>query len=92
MLCSQLSGAKQGCQMVYFQTKNPNLGKFWRVLQWKMLVYQDHLEHFPAIWYIYFMALWYMLWSFGIFSPFWYIYREKSGNPGGKALFREKSF
>jgi hypothetical protein len=25
--------------MVYFQTKNPNLGKFWRVLQWKMLVY-----------------------------------------------------
>jgi hypothetical protein len=25
------------CQMVYFQTKNPNLGKFWRVLQWKML-------------------------------------------------------
>jgi hypothetical protein len=26
----------QGCQMVCFQTKNPNLGKFWRVLQWKM--------------------------------------------------------
>jgi hypothetical protein len=23
---------KQGCQMVCFQTKNPNLGKFWRVL------------------------------------------------------------
>jgi hypothetical protein len=23
----------QGCQMVCFQTKNPNLGKFWRVLQ-----------------------------------------------------------
>jgi hypothetical protein len=30
---------KQGCQMVCFQTKNPNLGKFWRVLQWKILVY-----------------------------------------------------
>jgi hypothetical protein len=29
----------QGCQMVYFQTKNPKLGKFWRVLQWKMLAY-----------------------------------------------------
>jgi hypothetical protein len=29
----------QGCQMAYFQTKNPTLGKFWRVLQWKMLVY-----------------------------------------------------
>jgi hypothetical protein len=22
----------KGCQMVYFQTKNPNLGKFWRAL------------------------------------------------------------
>jgi hypothetical protein len=21
---------------VYFQTKKPNLGKFWKVLQWKM--------------------------------------------------------
>jgi hypothetical protein len=25
--------------MVYFQTKNSNLGKFWRALQWKMIVY-----------------------------------------------------
>jgi hypothetical protein len=23
----------QGCQMVYFHTRNPNLGKFWIVLQ-----------------------------------------------------------
>jgi hypothetical protein len=29
----------QGCQMVYFQTKKSNLGKFWRVLQWKISVY-----------------------------------------------------
>jgi hypothetical protein len=36
----------QGCQMVCFQTKNPNMGKFWRVLQWKMLV------HFMDIWSI----------------------------------------
>jgi hypothetical protein len=26
------SPQKQGCQMVYFRTKNPNLGKFWRAL------------------------------------------------------------
>jgi hypothetical protein len=32
------SCAKQGCQVVYFQTKNPNLGKFWRALEYKMLV------------------------------------------------------
>jgi hypothetical protein len=29
----------QGCQMVCFQDKNPNLGKFWRVLDWTMLMY-----------------------------------------------------
>jgi uncharacterized protein (DUF779 family) len=26
----------QGCQMVCFPTKNTNLGKFWRALDWKM--------------------------------------------------------
>jgi hypothetical protein len=25
--------------MVYFQTKNPELGKFWRALDWKILIY-----------------------------------------------------
>jgi hypothetical protein len=67
----------QGCQMVYFQTKNHNLSKFWRVLQWKMLVFCT--------------ALWSILRLFGIvcghlvhFIVFWYIsfllYHEKSGN------------
>jgi hypothetical protein len=46
-------GFNQGCQMVYFQTKNPNLGKLWRVLQWKMLLY--------------FMSIWYILLQIGIF-------------------------
>jgi hypothetical protein len=26
---SNEGGTYQGCQLVYFQTKNPNLGKFW---------------------------------------------------------------
>jgi hypothetical protein len=39
--------------MVCFQTKNPNLDKFWRVLLRKMLVY--------------FIDIWSILWSFGIF-------------------------
>jgi hypothetical protein len=43
----------QGCQMVCFQTRNPNLGKFWRVSQWKMMVY--------------FMETWSLLQSFVIF-------------------------
>jgi hypothetical protein len=46
-------GYKQGCQMVCFQNKNPNLGKFWRALEWKMLLY--------------FMVIWNILRSFGIF-------------------------
>jgi hypothetical protein len=29
---------EQGCQMVYFQTKIANLGKFWRALVSKRLV------------------------------------------------------
>jgi hypothetical protein len=29
---------QQGCQMVYFKTKNSNLGIFWRVLEWTMYI------------------------------------------------------
>jgi hypothetical protein len=69
--------------MAYFQTKNPNLGKFWRDLQLKKLVY--------------FKAIWYILLSFGIFCRhlihfivIWNIFfrfgmlvctKKKSGNP-----------
>jgi hypothetical protein len=35
-----------------FSYKNTNLGIFWRVLRWQMLVY--------------FMTIWYILWPFGI--------------------------
>jgi hypothetical protein len=43
----------QGCQMVCFQTKNPNLGKFWRALDWKKLIYFfGHLGYFMEIWEI----------------------------------------
>jgi hypothetical protein len=58
---------QQGCQMVCFQTKSTNLGKFWRALDWKM--------------FIYFMAIWNILWTFGIFFDhlvhfvfIWYIF------------------
>jgi hypothetical protein len=71
--------------MVCFQTKNTNLGKFWRALDWKM--------------YIYFMAIWKILRTLGIFydylvhfvfiwcifSGFGIMYQEKSGNPGQAA-------
>jgi hypothetical protein len=72
---------RQGCQMVYFQTKNPNLGKFWRALDWKLLLFYGHLEQFTVIWDIF--------WPFGTFcvhlvhfSGFGIMYHEKSGNSG----------
>jgi hypothetical protein len=43
-----------GCQMVCFQTKNPKLGKFWRVLRWWIVgLFYGHLVYFIAIWHIY---------------------------------------
>jgi hypothetical protein len=71
----------QGCQMACFLTQNPNLGKFWKALYWKM--------------FIHFMAIWNILWRFGIFYDnlvyfvfIWYIFsgfgvmhQEESGNP-----------
>jgi hypothetical protein len=50
---SRFATSNQVCQMVCFQTKNPNLGKFFRVLNWKMLIYifYDHLVHCVFIWY-----------------------------------------
>jgi hypothetical protein len=77
--------------MVYFQTKNPNLGKFLRALDWKMLIYfvdiwnslqtfvefYDHLVQFVLIWYI--------------FSAFGIMHAEKSGNHGAKVSESEKA-
>jgi hypothetical protein len=83
----------QGCQMFYFQTQNPNLGKFWKAFDTKMLIYfmdiwnilqtlgkfNDHLVHFVLIWYI--------------LSGFWYHAPRKYGNPGlyANGLFMKKN-
>jgi hypothetical protein len=77
---------QQGCQMVCFQTKNSNLGKFWRASEWKMLLH--------------FMIIWNILWPFGImygslveFVVIWYIFpilvcldQEQSGNHAPQGL------
>jgi hypothetical protein len=63
-----ISASVQGCQMVYFQTKNHNLGKFLKVLQLQILVF-----FWPfCLFYgqtVYFTEIWYILWSPGIFFP-----------------------
>jgi hypothetical protein len=68
---------------IFSNQKNPDLGKFWRVLQWKIWVciLHGHLEYYTAFWNI--------LWPFGIvcghlvhFSVLVCFDQEKSGIPG----------
>jgi hypothetical protein len=73
--------------MVYFLTKNPNLGTFLRALNCEILI------RFMAIWnilwtfvtfynhWVHFVVLWY------IFSFFGITHQEKSGNPEGESVF-----
>jgi hypothetical protein len=62
--------------MAYFQTKNPDLGKFWSLFQFKMLYIIC-----PAIWYL-FLDIWYISWLFGPFSPvFGMLYQAKIWQP-----------
>jgi hypothetical protein len=60
--------------MVYFQTKNPNLGKFFRYLDRKILI------RFMSIWNIW-LIFWIFYDHFVHFSGFGFMYQEKSGNP-----------
>jgi hypothetical protein len=68
--------------MVCFQTKNPNLGKFRRVLLWNILVYfmtiLSILRPLEILYghSVYFVVILYIFPRFGILD------REKSGNPG----------
>jgi hypothetical protein len=74
-----LGPLEQGCQMAYFQTKNPNLGKFRRAFAMKDVgIFYGHLVYFPAI-SVYFMVICY------IFSRFGKLYQKKSGNPALEA-------
>jgi hypothetical protein len=55
-----MCGVGQGCQMVYFQTKNPNLGIFWRDLNIEDVglfygplgLFYCNLVYILAFWYI----------------------------------------
>jgi hypothetical protein len=70
-----------------FSNQKSNLGKFIRVMEWKMVVY------FMAVWsllchLVFWRAIWYILWAFDIFFPVLvlHMYHEKSGNPVANLL------
>jgi hypothetical protein len=54
----------QGCQMAYFQTKNPTLGKFL-----KGLAMEDVGLFYGNL--VYFATTWYNLWQSGILYSHW---------------------
>jgi hypothetical protein len=68
-LCPLVHKHMLSCQMVYFQTQNPNLGKFCRALEWKRLVYSMAfgtciLRQFVSFYgglVIYVVSIWYVL-------------------------------
>jgi hypothetical protein len=68
-----------------FRTKSPNLGKFWRAIDWKMFISRYILWPFRIfLWIVeiffddlaHFVFIWCIFFGFGI------MYQEKSGNPG----------
>jgi hypothetical protein len=68
----------QGCQMVYFETKYPNLCKFWSALKRNILTY------FKAMWNI-FRPFGRAIWKFNdnsvYFTPFWYVVSRQIWQP-----------
>jgi hypothetical protein len=71
LLLFQFRPEHKGCQMVWFQTKNINLGIFLRAFEWKRLVYFMAINNilqllgiFCGI-LVYFVIIWYILWYFG---------------------------
>jgi hypothetical protein len=75
-------GVIQGCQMVCFQTKNPNLGKFWRVLLWTILAYLMTISFILRQLKIFYGHLIYFVLTGYNFPRFGILDQEKSGNPG----------
>jgi hypothetical protein len=73
----------QGCQNVWFQTKNPNLGKFWRALDWTILIYFSAIWNILAPFGIFYGHLVQFVFVWYIFSGFGTMCHEKSGNPDG---------
>jgi hypothetical protein len=68
-----INNYSQCSQMVYFQNKNPNLGKFWKVSQLKMLVF---LWSFCLFCYI-MVILRPFCRHLVYFFPFWYVVPRK---------------
>jgi hypothetical protein len=70
--------------MVCFQTKNTNLGKFRRALDWKMFIYCMSIWNILRTLGILYGDSVHVVFIWYIFSGFGIMYQEKSGNPGDR--------
>jgi hypothetical protein len=78
MLASAIiSTAVQGCQMVYFHTKNPNLGVLKRALELKMLLHFMVILNFLRQSVMFYGHLVYFV-VIGIYSPDWVCFAKKN--------------
>jgi hypothetical protein len=79
--------------MVYFQTKNPNLGIFLRALEWKLMLPIFFEIFYGHLVYVFYGLLKYfslpfgkfyghlvILWPYDTLPHFGILYQEKSGN------------
>jgi hypothetical protein len=71
--CPTLSDNTQGCQMVYFQTKNPYLGKFWNVFLWNVMAI-SYISWFFDL----FFTFWYNVGSKKIWQPWQHVTEVQS--------------
>jgi hypothetical protein len=70
----RLIGIIKVSRVSIFQTKNFYLGKFLEGLAMEVVgLFDGDLVYFTNIWYI--------LWLFGIFFPFWYVVPRKIWQP-----------
>jgi hypothetical protein len=68
--------------MVYFQTKNANLGKFWTDLciMENVGIFYGYFGIFYG-YLVYFIVFWQCFGNLVYFSPFWYIVSRKIWQP-----------
>jgi hypothetical protein len=78
--------------MVYSQTRNSNLGKFWRALDYNMLIYFRAVLNILQTLGIFYDDLVHFVFIRYIISGFGTMHQETSGNPVSVCRRIKKSF
>jgi hypothetical protein len=91
MNCNCARASKPGLpDGIFSKTKHPNLGKFWRVLQWRTLVYFIAFGLF-CIQLLYLGSFWTFCGHLVYFSTLWYAVPRKIWQPCSKLLWVRNS-